>query len=81
MRQRNPTHTKRWLARNPRRLRLENSWSQDELTDAANVHQALTVGRDEETIRAYIQNQGLADRQLEQLELKISAVQKSIQSS
>src|SRR5665213_1217887 len=32
-----------------------------------------TVGRDEEEIRAYIRNQELADRQLEQFELKISA--------
>ncbi len=30
-----------------------------------------TVGRDEEVIRAYIRNQELADRQLEQFELKI----------
>src|SRR5579863_10113453 len=34
-----------------------------------------TVGRDEEMIRAYIRNQELADRQLEQFELKISAAQ------
>jgi putative transposase len=40
-----------------------------------------TVGRDEEVIRAYIQNQELADRELEQLELKISAIQKSKQTS
>jgi putative transposase len=32
-----------------------------------------TVGRDEEVIRAYIRNQELADQQLDQLELKISA--------
>ena len=32
-----------------------------------------TVGRDEEMIRAYIRNQELADQQLDQLELKISA--------
>ena len=32
-----------------------------------------TVGWDEEVIRAYIRNQELADRQLEQFELKISA--------
>ena len=32
-----------------------------------------TVGRDEEMIRAYIRNQELADRQLDQFELKISA--------
>ena len=35
-----------------------------------------TVGRDEEVIRAYIRNQELADQQLDQLELKISAAQK-----
>ena len=33
----------------------------------------MTVGRDEEVIRAYIRNQELADRQLDQFELKISA--------
>jgi putative transposase len=37
-----------------------------------------TVGRDEEVIRAYIRNQELADRQLEQFELKISAAQNPI---
>src|SRR4029434_82910 len=36
-----------------------------------------TVGRDEQMIRAYIRNQELADQQLDQLELKISAAQKS----
>jgi putative transposase len=40
-----------------------------------------TVGRDEEMIRAYIRNQELADKQLDQLELKISAAPKSNQSS
>jgi len=40
-----------------------------------------TVGRDEEVIRAYIKNQELADQQLEQFELKISAAPKSNQSS
>ena len=37
-----------------------------------------TVGRDEEVIRAYIRNQELADRQLDQFELKISAAQNPI---
>jgi hypothetical protein len=37
-----------------------------------------TVGRDEEMIRAYIRNQELAERQLDQLELKISAAQNPI---
>ena len=37
-----------------------------------------TVGRDEEVIRAYIKNQELADQQLEQFELKISAAQNPI---
>jgi hypothetical protein len=36
------------------------------------------VGRDEEVIRAYIRNQELADRQLAQFELKISAAQNPI---
>jgi putative transposase len=40
-----------------------------------------TVGRDEEVIRAYIRNQELADQQLDQLELKISAAPKSNKSS
>jgi hypothetical protein len=40
-----------------------------------------TVGRDEEVIRAYIRNQELAEQQLDQLELKISAALKSNQSS
>jgi putative transposase len=40
-----------------------------------------TVGRDEEVIQANIRNQELADQQLDQLELKISAAQKSNQSS
>ena len=30
-----------------------------------------TVGRDEETIRAYIKNQEIADKQLDQLQLKL----------
>ena len=34
-----------------------------------------TVGRNGEVIRAYIRRQELADRQLEQFELKISAAQ------
>lgn len=41
MRRRSPTHTKRLLARNLRRLRQENSWSQHDLADEANVRQAL----------------------------------------
>jgi putative transposase len=40
-----------------------------------------TVGRDEKMIRAYIRNQDVADQQLEQFELKISAAPKSNQSS
>ena len=42
-----------------------------------------TVGRDEEVIRAYIKNQELADQQLEQFELKISAakIQSIVQTS
>jgi transcriptional regulator with XRE-family HTH domain len=41
MRRRNPAHTRRLLARNLRRLRLEKSWSQHDLADEANVRQAL----------------------------------------
>jgi len=32
-----------------------------------------TVGRDEEMIRRYIQNQELEDQQLDQLEMRLSA--------
>jgi len=32
-----------------------------------------TIGRDEETIRAYIRNQEMADKQLDQLQLKLPA--------
>ena len=32
-----------------------------------------TVGRDEEVIRRYIQNQELADKQLDQLEMRLAA--------
>jgi putative transposase len=32
-----------------------------------------TVGRDEETIRAYIKNQEIADKQLDQLQLKLAS--------
>lgn len=42
---------------------------------------ARPVGRDEEVIRAYTRNRELPDRELDQLELKISAVQKCNQSS
>jgi transcriptional regulator with XRE-family HTH domain len=41
MRRRHPIHTKRLLARNLRRLRLERSWSQDDLAAEAKVRQAL----------------------------------------
>src|SRR5436190_4832428 len=40
-----------------------------------------TVGRDEEMIRAYIKSQEMADRQLDQLELKISAIQSTVLTS
>jgi putative transposase len=32
-----------------------------------------TVGRDQETIRAYIRNQEMADKQLDQLQLKLAS--------
>ena len=41
MRRRSPAHTKRLLARNLRRLRQENAWSQHDLADEANARQAL----------------------------------------
>jgi hypothetical protein len=43
--------------------------------NSARGYFVTTVGRDEEVIRAYIRDQELADRQLEQFELKISAAQ------
>jgi hypothetical protein len=50
-------------------------------TNSGRGYFVTTVGRDEEVIRAYIRNQELADQRLDQLELKISAAQKSNQSS
>jgi len=47
-----------------------------EIFSATNSGRA-DIGRDEEVIRAYIRNQELADQQLDQLELKISAAPKS----
>jgi transcriptional regulator with XRE-family HTH domain len=41
MRRRTTAHTKRLLARNLRRLRLQRRWSQDDLAAAAGVRQAL----------------------------------------
>jgi transcriptional regulator with XRE-family HTH domain len=41
MRRRNPAHTRRLLARNLRRLRLERSWSQHDLANEASVRQGL----------------------------------------
>jgi len=41
MRRRDTVDTKRLLARNLRRLRLQREWSQDDLADAAGVRQAL----------------------------------------
>ena len=32
-----------------------------------------TIGRDEETIRTYIKNQEIADKQLDQLQLKLAS--------
>jgi REP-associated tyrosine transposase len=32
-----------------------------------------TIGRDEETIRTYIKNQEMADKQLDQLQLKLAS--------
>ena len=37
-----------------------------------------TVGRDEETIRTYIRNQEMADKQLDQLQLKLATSQSPI---
>ncbi|QHP68126.1 XRE family transcriptional regulator [Bradyrhizobium sp. LCT2] len=41
MRRRNSAHTRRFLARNIRRLRLERSWSQYDLADETRLRQAL----------------------------------------
>jgi putative transposase len=36
-------------------------------------HFVSTVGRDEEMIRTYIRNQEMADKQLDQLQLKLAS--------
>ena len=41
MKRRHSIHTKRLLARNLRRLRLDRAWSQDDLAAEAKVRQAL----------------------------------------
>lgn len=46
MRRRNPAHTRRLLARNLRRLRLERSWSQYDLADESRLRQALISTRE-----------------------------------
>ena len=61
-----------WIAQNVER-KMRNF-----LGHWARGYFVTTVGRDEEVIRAYIRNQELADRQLEQFELKISAAQNPI---
>jgi len=47
------------------------------ITNSGRGYFVTTVGRDEEVIRACIRNQELADQELDQLELKISAAPKS----
>jgi len=59
-----------WIAQNAER-KMRNF-----LGHKARGYLVTTVGRDEEVIRAYIRNQELADQQLDQLELKISAAPK-----
>ena len=39
----------------------------------AREYSVSTIGRDEETIRAYIRNQEMADKQLDQLQLKLAS--------
>ena len=39
----------------------------------SNIYFVSTVGRDEETIGAYIRNQEMADKQLDQLQLKLAS--------
>jgi putative transposase len=39
----------------------------------ARVYFVSTVGRDEEMIRTYIKNQEMADKQLDQLQLKLAS--------
>jgi REP element-mobilizing transposase RayT len=44
-----------------------------ELARRARGYFVSTIGRDEETIRAYIRNQEMADKQLDQLQLKLAS--------
>jgi putative transposase len=58
-----------WIAQNVER-KLRNFlghefWARD--------YFVWTVGRDEEMIRAYIRNQEMADRQLDQMQLKLAS--------
>ena len=69
-----PKHRKKWIAQNVER-KMRNFlghkfWERG--------YFVTTVGRDEEVIRAYIRNQELANQQLEQFELNISAAQNPI---
>jgi transcriptional regulator with XRE-family HTH domain len=56
MRRRNPIHTKRLLARNLRQIRLERSWSQDDLADEAKVRQALVSALEVATANATLES-------------------------
>jgi len=58
-----------WIAQNverkPRNFLGHKFW--------ARGYFVSTVGRDEEMIRAYIRNQEMADKQLDQLQLKLAS--------
>jgi putative transposase len=66
-----------WIAQNVER-KMRNSLGHKFW---ARGYFVTTIGRDDEMIRAYIRNQELADWELDQFELKISAAPKSNQSS
>ena len=69
-----------WIAQNVER-KMRNFLGHKVL--GAGEHFVTTVGRDEEVIRAYIRNQELADRQLEQFERKFQKlkIQSIVQTS
>jgi len=54
-----------WLRRQQKRFLGHKFW--------ARGYFVSTVGRDEEMIRAYIRNQEMADKQLDQLQMKLAS--------
>jgi putative transposase len=61
-----------WVAQNVER-KARNFLGHKFWARGARGYFVSTVGRDEEMIRAYIKNQEMADRQLDQLQLKLAS--------